>query len=378
MRDAGRRARRRRCAPRACRRWRRCARPSCPRAARRGRIFTAVAALLDAGRHRHDAAYGLFGADRRREHGGRPRRRRRRGDAASACRCSARGWCAPLASVIGWPLERLRGLTGRLARENAVRKPGRTAVTAGGADDRAGGRGVRDRLRRRASARRSATRSTATSRATSSSRTPTASRRSARARAARRSRSPGVKTVSSLSFAGGVYKRQGHPRVGGRSRRPCRDVLSLDWKKGSPSTLSSLSGDGAVLDDAWAKNNDIDVGDRLTVRTALERAADADRRGHRQGQRRPARQPGRHRRAAAPRVRRARAEHDVRQARARAPTPRGCRTRSRTGVKAKFADRRGAQPEGAEGQPGAADPAAGRVLLRAAGAGDRDLAARAS
>jgi putative ABC transport system permease protein len=36
----------------------------------------------------------------------------------------------PLASIAGWPLERLRGLTGRLARENAMRKPGRTAVTS--------------------------------------------------------------------------------------------------------------------------------------------------------------------------------------------------------------------------------------------------------
>jgi putative ABC transport system permease protein len=36
----------------------------------------------------------------------------------------------PLATVAGWPLERLRHLTGRLARENAQRNPGRTAVTA--------------------------------------------------------------------------------------------------------------------------------------------------------------------------------------------------------------------------------------------------------
>ena len=36
----------------------------------------------------------------------------------------------PLASVVGRPFERARGITGRLARENAVRQPGRTAVTA--------------------------------------------------------------------------------------------------------------------------------------------------------------------------------------------------------------------------------------------------------
>ena len=36
----------------------------------------------------------------------------------------------PLASLAGSPMERLRGLTGKLARENAMRKPGRTAATA--------------------------------------------------------------------------------------------------------------------------------------------------------------------------------------------------------------------------------------------------------
>src|SRR4051794_1492898 len=37
---------------------------------------------------------------------------------------------APLSSVVGRPLQRIQGLTGRLARENAVRQPQRTAVTA--------------------------------------------------------------------------------------------------------------------------------------------------------------------------------------------------------------------------------------------------------
>jgi putative ABC transport system permease protein len=36
----------------------------------------------------------------------------------------------PLASIVGRPFERTRGITGRLARENTVRQPGRTAVTA--------------------------------------------------------------------------------------------------------------------------------------------------------------------------------------------------------------------------------------------------------
>ncbi len=36
----------------------------------------------------------------------------------------------PLVSFLGWPIEKLRGVTGRLARENAQRQPGRTATTA--------------------------------------------------------------------------------------------------------------------------------------------------------------------------------------------------------------------------------------------------------
>ena len=36
----------------------------------------------------------------------------------------------PIASAVGYPMERLRGVAGRLARENAMRNPGRTAVTA--------------------------------------------------------------------------------------------------------------------------------------------------------------------------------------------------------------------------------------------------------
>ena len=36
----------------------------------------------------------------------------------------------PMSSVLGWPIERVAGFPGRLARENAMRQPGRTAATA--------------------------------------------------------------------------------------------------------------------------------------------------------------------------------------------------------------------------------------------------------
>ena len=43
---------------------------------------------------------------------------------------NARHLVRPLASAIGWPLQRSFGTTGRLARENAMRNPARTAITS--------------------------------------------------------------------------------------------------------------------------------------------------------------------------------------------------------------------------------------------------------
>ena len=100
-----------------------------PESRTRGRIFTAIAVLLIVGGIGLACA-GLFGGI---------------DDSNAAAGLVGGGAVAtllgvsmfsprlvrPLASVAGWPLEQLRGITGRLARENAVRKPGRTAVTAG-------------------------------------------------------------------------------------------------------------------------------------------------------------------------------------------------------------------------------------------------------
>ena len=118
-----------------------------PESRRRGRIFAAVAALLTLGGIGM-TLLGLLGSI---------------DDSNAAAALVGGGAVAtllgvsmfsprlvrPLASFIGWPLERLRGLTGRLARENAVRKPGRTAVTAGALMIGLARGRVRDRVRGR-------------------------------------------------------------------------------------------------------------------------------------------------------------------------------------------------------------------------------------
>jgi putative ABC transport system permease protein len=175
----------------------------------------------------------------------------------------------PLASLTGWPLEKLRGITGRLARENAVRKPGRTAVTAGALMI---GLAVVTFVTVFA-AGISASIGNAIDRNFQgdivlqnvdgfSPISPGAAREAERV--------DGVQTVSSLSFAGGEYEGK-DIRVSAVDPATVSDVLSLDWEQGSPDTLSSLSGRGSVVDDAWATTNDLDVGDRISVRTPLER-----------------------------------------------------------------------------------------------------------
>ena len=175
----------------------------------------------------------------------------------------------PLASVAGWPLEKLRGITGRLARENAVRKPGRTAVTAAAlmiglavvvfvtvfaAGISASVGNAIDRNFQGDVVLQNTDGFSPISRG-----------------AARQAEQvEGVRTVSSLSFGGGVYQGK-DIRVSAVDPATVSDVLSLDWEQGSPDTLSGLSRRGTVLDDAWATSNDIEVGDPIAVRTPLER-----------------------------------------------------------------------------------------------------------
>jgi putative ABC transport system permease protein len=233
-----------------------------------GRLFTAVAALFVVGGIAL-AVVGVFGVV---------------GDSGAAAGAVGGGAVVtllgvsmfsprlvrPLASLAGWPLERLRGITGRLARENTVRKPGRTAVTAAAlmiglavvvfvtvfaAGINASIGNAIDRNFQGELVLQNTDGFSPIS--------PQAARQAERVR--------GVQTVSSLSLAGGVYDGK-DIMVSGVDAATVSDVLSLDWEEGSPATLSSLPARGAVLDEAWASSNNVDVGERVRIRTPLERA----------------------------------------------------------------------------------------------------------
>src|SRR5918999_305927 len=226
-----------------------------PESRTHGRVFTAVAVLLMLGGLELTAAAGAVGG----------------GAVAILFGVSmfSPRLVRPLASVAGWPLEKVRGITGRLARENAVRKPGRTAVTAaalmiglavvvfvtvfaagisssiGNAIDR---NFQGDVVLQNVDG--------------FSPISPGAAREAAQV--------DGVRTVSSLSFAGAEYQGK-DIRVSAVDPSTVSEVLTLEWEEGSPDTLSGITGDAAVLDDAWASSNDVEVGDQVTVRTPLER-----------------------------------------------------------------------------------------------------------
>ncbi len=237
-----------------------------PESRRRGRIFTGVAVLLTLGGIAL-TCIGLFGVV---------------DDSNAAAGLVGGGAVAtlfgvamfspllvrPLASLVGWPLERTRGITGRLARENAVRKPGRTAVTAGALMI---GLAVVVFVTVFA-AGISASVSSAIDRNFQGDlvlqHTDGFSAISAGA-GREAGRVDGVRTVSSLTYGGG--ERDGEDvRLSGVDPATVSDVLSLDWEQGSPATLSGLSGTGAVADDAWASSNGLEVGDTVRVRTPLE------------------------------------------------------------------------------------------------------------
>ncbi len=117
-----------------------------PPSRRRAVVYTVVASVLIAGGMAL-VLVGLFGNQ------GSGDAARSLGLGAAAVLFGVSLWSSrlvrPLAAVTGWPLQKLRGLVGRLARENSERNPGRTAATAAALMIGLAAGQLRDDLRRR-------------------------------------------------------------------------------------------------------------------------------------------------------------------------------------------------------------------------------------
>jgi putative ABC transport system permease protein len=178
----------------------------------------------------------------------------------------------PIAALVGWPLERLRGVTGRLARENTLRNPSRTTTTA--AALMIGLALVTFVATFAFSLSKSVDEAIDKSFAgdlilvntDGFSRIPAGVAEQVR-------KVEGVETVSPVASADARIRGVGKDVVFGIDPPTLARVAKLDWKEGSDATLSRLGRDGAIAESEWAKDNGIDAGDRATVTTPTGKRA---------------------------------------------------------------------------------------------------------
>ena len=170
----------------------------------------------------------------------------------------------PLARVVGLPSRRLGGTAGRLATENAVRNPGRTASTAAALTIGLAlvtfvatlGSGLKDSVKSQIEDQANADYVV-----TSSSNEGTFPKAADKAIGG----AQGVTVASSV--------RSDQARILGKTTSvvgvdpaTIADVYRFDWQRGSAASVRQL-GDGAIVDADYAKSNHLVVGSRLRVQT---------------------------------------------------------------------------------------------------------------
>jgi putative ABC transport system permease protein len=175
----------------------------------------------------------------------------------------------PIAAAVGYPLERLRGVAGRLARENALRNPSRTAVTAAAlmiglalvtfVSVLAAGvkASIDDTISEDMKAQFVVQNKDGFS--PISPETGDAIKRV-----------PGVAVVSPLSTSQAkVAGVSGEPFGSGIDPPTFDRVWDLHIDKGPSNVLSALPPSGIVLEKNFAKDNSLDLGDTLKVTTPV-------------------------------------------------------------------------------------------------------------
>jgi putative ABC transport system permease protein len=180
----------------------------------------------------------------------------------------------PLARGLGAPLARWRGLTGVLARENAIRQPQRTAVTAAAlmvglalvvfvaifaAGLRASVHKAIDDQVRAALIVQSQNGFNPIPAAV----IPTVEQL------------PGVTQVSPVRFSSGKVRGVGGTQAAtGVDPATIGSVLRLKWDHGTPATLAGLGDGNVVVDANWAKSHHFKVGSVLHITTPAGKVVD--------------------------------------------------------------------------------------------------------
>ena len=172
----------------------------------------------------------------------------------------------PLATIAGWPLERLRRLLGRLARENAQRNPSRTAVTAAALmiglalvafvtvfaaglkssvaqvvdENFAGGLVIQN--------------------SDGFSPIPAGAAEAAR-------KVPGVEDVATVRSAQAKLVGNGTVAAVSAPTPEIGDTVKIEWKSGGPASLRHLAGGQAILSESFASDHDLEAGDSFRLLT---------------------------------------------------------------------------------------------------------------
>ena len=171
----------------------------------------------------------------------------------------------PLAAVVGAPAERLGGAPGRLARENSIRNPARTARTAGAlmiglalvAFVATLGSGLRSTVRSSLQQQVSAD-YVVTSK--SGFETLAAGAGTAVSHASGVTLASSVRADSARAFGSDTNVNGVDPATIGR-------VYKFRWTQGADSSLAALGTDGAIVKDSFAKDHHLSLGSRFALTT---------------------------------------------------------------------------------------------------------------
>ena len=175
---------------------------------------------------------------------------------------------APIASLVGRPLERFRGTPGKIARENAVRNPGRTATTAAAlmiglalvsfvSVFAAGLRGSIDDAIDKTFAG-----DLILSHSDGFSDIPVKAQE-------RIQDLDGIETASPYRYAQSEVVETGDDGyLSLIDPETAADVLTLDWRDGDQELLTSMGPNDAVIDENWGEEHGFDVSDEFGAKTA--------------------------------------------------------------------------------------------------------------
>jgi putative ABC transport system permease protein len=167
----------------------------------------------------------------------------------------------PLARFIGWPIERVTDITGRLARENTARNPSRTAVTA--ASLMIGLALVGFFTIFAAELRKTADDAVNREFAGTYAIYNDSGTLIPRGVAPTVARLPGVQTVSAIQ--GDTAQAAGSKGISVSGIQPATigKVYHFQWKQGSDSLLARLGSHDALITDSFASDHNLTIGSRV-------------------------------------------------------------------------------------------------------------------